>query len=158
MHIPGIIVFSSLSTYIQTQIILPTGNERIGLYCALLASAVSISLNFLLIPKMSYLGSGIAVLAAEFTSLISRYVIVKTKLGYTDYSLFNKSTMTYALASLIMGSVVFIVKMVVGDYFLGFILGALIGALVYILVLLLVKEEITNSVLKRILRKIKFSN
>lgn len=149
-----IIIFASLSTYLQTQIILPTGNEKIGLYCAILSSVVSIILNILLIPFLSYIGSGIAVLMAEFTAVTSRYFVVKQKLGYKEFNFVSRSSILYLIASVVMIVVVYIIDYILSNPIYGFFVGATSGALVYIFILIIFKESITLETIQKIRSKL----
>lgn len=145
-----IIIFSSLSTYLQSQIIIPNGNERIGLWCSVVASVVSILLNIILIPKFSFIGSGIAVVVAEMFSMLTRYYVVKKVLNYSEVNLINKSSTIYLIVSLLMGLLVVLIQQIIGNVLLSFFVSAFAGFVFYVLTLFILKEKVTMIMLKKL--------
>src|SRR5699024_2056223 len=65
------IIFSSLSTFLQQQILIPSGNEKLGLIASIVSSIVNLIANLLLIPKYNYIGAGIALVLAEFSAVLT---------------------------------------------------------------------------------------
>lgn len=149
-----VIVFSPLSGYLQNQILVPTGNERYGLYCAIFSGLISVILNFLLIPRLGYIGSGIAVVITEIVAVSSRLLIVKYKLNYKEINFFSKSTFLFVFASLFMGAIVLIVNNLIGHFILGFIVSAFIGSATYFSLLKIFHEKNTNMIFKRIKNRV----
>lgn len=136
-----VVLLSSLSTFLQHQVLVPSGNERFGLIASIISSVVSIVTNIILIPKYGYIGAGIAVVLAELSAVISRFIFTRI-LGYNFVRLFNKSTMKYVLASIAMLLPIYFVKQSVDSYFISFILSAVVGLVTYITMLLIFKEGI----------------
>src|SRR5699024_4893562 len=95
------IIFSSLSTFLQQQILIPSGNEKLGLIASIVSSIVNLIANLLLIPKYNYIGAGIALVLAEFSAVLTRYIFTK-KIGYDFVEFFNKSTMKYTVSAFAM--------------------------------------------------------
>ena len=136
-----VVLLSSLSTFLQHQVLVPSGNERFGLIASIISSVVSIVTNIILIPKYGYIGAGIAVVLAELSAVISRFIFTRI-LGYNFVRLFNKSTMKYVLASIAMLLPIYFVKQSFDSYFISFILSAVVGLVTYITMLLIFKEGI----------------
>ncbi|MCI3028755.1 oligosaccharide flippase family protein [Desemzia sp. C1] len=150
-----IIIFSPLSGYLQNQILVPTGNEKLGLYAAIFSSIASLVLNFTLIPTIGYLGAGFTVVIAELVAVASRYYIVKHKLKHKNVNFFDKSTFLYLISGLLMGVLVLFIRNSIENSFVSLITGVAIGAAFYFVVLILCKEPIMMLILSKIKDKIK---
>lgn len=148
-----IVIFSPLSGYLQNQVMVPTGNEKIGLNAAIFTSVVSILCNILLIPTLGYIGSGITIVLAEFSAVTLRYYIVKRKLNYVDIHFINKSSIKYVLTAILMGIVVFLINNVVINVYIATVLSIVIGATFYFCCLILLKEEVMLLITKKIFKK-----
>ncbi|QQP69566.1 oligosaccharide flippase family protein [Carnobacterium sp. CS13] len=148
-----IIIFSPLAGYLQNQILIPTGNEKFGLYAALFSSIVSLILNFTLIPTLGYLGAGFTVVIAELISVTSRYYIVKYKLEYNTVNFWDRSTRLYLISALLMGGLVLVIRNSIENSFVSLVVGAILGSGFYFLVLLLSKETVMMLILSKIKNK-----
>lgn len=138
------IIFSTLSTFLQNQVLLPTGNEKLGLLASVGSSFISLGANFILIPKYSYLGAGIALLLAEIFAFLSRYILIRYH-GMNYVEIMNKSVIKYIFSSFIMVLSVLMVKQVITNMLLSFTLSAIIGSITYFLLLILLKENIITK-------------
>ena len=143
------IVLSSLSSYIQGQVLIALGREKVVLYCSIITSFVSIILNVILIPKIGLIGAGITQVVAEITAVGTKYYIVKKKLGYTELQFINKSSMKYIFASVLMGAIVIYTRELIHNVFLSFVIGALVGVIVYFVLLLLMREKVMIFILNK---------
>jgi len=144
------IIFSPLSTYLQSQVLVASGREKVGLYCATITSSISLILNILLIPSIGILGAGIVQVISELSAVGSRYFIVKTKLKFTQIRFINKSSISYITAALLMGSVVIFIRNLINNLFISFIFSIFIGAVVYIMVLFIIRENVTVLVIEKL--------
>lgn len=144
------IILSPLSGYLQNQILIPTGNEKLGLLCAIISSFISVALNILLIPNLGYIGAGITILIAELSAVLLRYGIVKYKLGFNNLVFLNSSSLSYLVATLVMGIVVIFVKTLVMNMLISFFICAGTGVIIYFGTLILIKEEVTMNMLKKV--------
>ena len=144
------IVFAPLSGYLQNQILVPTGNEKFGLYAAIFSSIVSLALNFILIPAIGYLGAGFTVVIAELIAVTSRYYIVRYRLGYSTVNFWDKSTVLYLISALLMGGIVLFIRNSIENTFISLVVGVIIGAAIYFIVLLFYKESVMMLILSKI--------
>lgn len=149
------IIFIPLATYFQNQVIIATGHERIGLYCSIISSIVSLSLNFVLIPILGFMGAGIVRLISEFISVSLRYFISKYRLGFQEIKLVNKSSLSYVIGAILMGIIVLFVNSIINGYLISFTISMFVGALIYIFFLLIIKEKYTMLIYYKINEKIK---
>lgn len=148
-----ITIFSSLSTFLQSQVLVPSGNERLGLSASIVSSVVSLVANFTLIPSFSYMGAGIAVVLAEFTAVFTRYLFAK-RAGFDSISFVNSSTIKFLAASISMSVPVLLIKQFVDSLFLSFVLAAVFGAATYFILLILLREKTIFYVINKVKNRI----
>lgn len=137
-----VIILSPLSAYLQNQVLIPTGNEKLGLKAAIFSSIISIVFNMLLITRIGFIGAGITVLISELSAVLIRFYMVKKILRYKEIRFINKSSIIYAVSALIMSVVVVLIKGVIPNLLISFFVGALAGAIIYFGILFLFKEKI----------------
>src|SRR5690606_19103683 len=63
------IILSPLSGFLQNQVLVVSGKEKIGLIISIITSIVSVILNFIFIPSLGYVGAGIVQVIAEFSAV-----------------------------------------------------------------------------------------
>ncbi|HFJ9404496.1 flippase [Bacillus cereus group sp. MYBK69-1] len=143
------IIFSPLATYLQYQVLVASDKEKLGLYCSIITSFLSLLLNIILIPIIGFLAAGIVQVISEISSVSMRYYIAKKKLGYTEINFITKSSFSYIAAALLMSGVVIYIRSIFNSLVLSFVIGAFAGALVYFIVLLLMKEKVTMIILNK---------
>lgn len=147
------IVCSPLSGYLQYQVFVASGKERIGLYIAIITSLFSLTLNILLIPRIGILGAGIVQVLSEFMAVSIRFYIAKNKLKYSEINFVNKSAISYLIVSILMGVVMIIVRSLIDNLFLSFAVGILLGGIFYFSVLYLIREKITMHLFNQLVHK-----
>lgn len=149
-----VIVLSSLSTFLQNQILVPSGNERYGLISSIISSVVSIALNIILIPRYGYMGAGVALVLAEFSAVLSRFAFIK-RLDFKFVRIIDQSTVKYVIASLAMILPISIFKDNIDNFFMSFILSAIFGSIMYIITLLILKEELVIEYTQGLIQRMK---
>lgn len=142
------ILFAPLSTYLQNQVLVATGYEKIGLYCSTITSCISLILNILLIPTLGYIGAGIVQVISEMFAVSIRYFIIR-KNGVKNILFINNSSISYFIASIIMGVIVFLIKIVIKDMIISFAFGVIAGFTVYLIFLISIKEKVTGLMLNK---------
>lgn len=150
MIISPTIIFSPLSAYLQNQILIPTGNEKLGLNTAIVSGVVSVALNFTLIPMWGIIGAGVSVVVAEFLAVSIRYVIIKRSLKI-NVNLFTPSTLKIVFSGIIMFVICMLVYSRINGLVLSLVVTSAVGALTYILTLVIFKEKTTKAILKIII-------
>ena len=150
------IILIPLSTYLQNQIIIAAGHEKIGLYCSIISSLLSLTLNILAIPFLGVIGAGIVQVISEISSVGTRYYITKYRLRYKEIKIINKSSLSYLIASLFMGGTVLLLNEMIRGYFVSFIICLFLGAFVYLVFLIIIREKYTLFIIKQIMKKLKF--
>lgn len=149
------IICSPLSGYLQSQVLVASGKEKIGLTCSIITSCMSLILNIIMIPKIGFIGAGIVQVISEISAVTMRYYVAKKKLGYTEISFINKSSISYIFSAILMGAIVIFINNIMTNLFLAFIIGAAIGAIVYFAILILLKENVMMIMISKVKQKIK---
>ncbi|AJS60037.1 flippase [Paenibacillus sp. IHBB 10380] len=147
------IILSPLSGYLQYQVLVASGKEKIGLYCAIITSLLSLVLNLILIPIIGVIGAGIVQVISEISAVSIRYFIAKKKLKYKEIKFINKSSMSYLFAAILMGGVVILIRNTMDNLFLSFGVGVVIGVAVYLFVLCIFREKVTMFILNKMKHK-----
>lgn len=71
------IICSPLSSYLQYQVLVASGKEKVGLYCAIITSGLSLALNIIFIPMIGVIGAGMVQVFVEFSAVGMRYYVAK---------------------------------------------------------------------------------
>ncbi|WP_016896803.1 flippase [Aerococcus viridans] len=140
------IIFGPLSTYLQNQILLPTGNEKIGLHVAVLSVIASLGLNLSLIPKIGVIGAGIATVTAEFVAVTVRYLFIVKSLRI-ELKLIGLTLFKFLVAGIVMLLSLMFVAIFISNTYIFVLIAFIVGVVVYISVLFLLKESTTFFIL-----------
>lgn len=154
--ISPIIILGPLSSFLQNQFLVPTGNERYGLVAAILTSILSVILNIILIPRYSFNGAAVTAVVSELFAVLSRIFIIKELIQYKDINIVNKNFYKYCFSVVVMSLTIFLIKSIIINPFVELILSALFGALIYFIILFLLKEEVTSLLTNKLKEKAKF--
>jgi O-antigen/teichoic acid export membrane protein len=76
-YFPFHLFFTIIVHYINFQIFIPLSKEKLLFYTNFIIAIVSISLNIILIPLFSFVGSAIALLVSEIIGLITQVILLK---------------------------------------------------------------------------------
>ncbi len=134
-----IILFISLTGFIGIQILYPLNKEKLVLYSVICGAIVNFILNYILIPKYSHYGAGLATTIAEFCVLVVQIVLGRK---YLQAKIINKEKTPYLLGTLAMTiSVLGIDKLTLSPVITVFFSIGL-GGIVYLGILLLFRDKI----------------
>lgn len=151
------IILSPLSGFLQNQVLVVSGKEKIGLIISIITSIVSVILNFIFIPSLGYVGAGIVQVIAEFSAVGIRYFIVRRRFRIEVIKFINRSILSYILSALIMGFIVSVVNHYIVDILISFVSGVIVGIFAYISLLILLRESVTNFAIKKFINMIIYS-
>lgn len=152
-----IIIFSVYATFLDTQISLPSGNEKNTLYGNIGVATVSLLLNLMLVKKYGGMGTAISVIFGEIVGVIIQYVrINKQKL---DININIVCLIKYIMASFFMGIVIMVCKeYIVQEYIKKLILTGIIAILSYAFFIFLISKIFKDeNEISYIIHKIKRS-
>lgn len=144
-----LVIIISIGTWLYFQIIIPSGKEKVGTFIQGLMAVINILLNFLFIPKLGYNGASISLLITEIIGPLLIALYLKNK---EEIKLITKSFPKYVIASIVMGGMVYLLKLKMVGFILLMISGIL-GILVYLVVLVVLKEEIIYEFYIKIKKK-----
>jgi peptidoglycan biosynthesis protein MviN/MurJ (putative lipid II flippase) len=133
---------------------IPSGLEKKALNSAILTSVLSVFLNFLLIPLFGFIGAGIAKVVSEAIAFYSKYFMARKLLKSRDIKFVSTSLLKYFIASIIMGVMLIIIKIIFEDFIIQTILSVIIGFITYISMLIILRDRLTLLNLKRIYTKL----
>ena len=103
-------------------------------------------LNLIFIPKYSHNGAALATLIAEFLVLVSMLVIAKQ---YINMPIFEKNSLHYFVASIIMGFSIWFMQLLNWDYWVNLIFIPPIGMLFYFGFLFIVSDSLCLELLDK---------
>lgn len=141
------VVIPTFTTYVLGLVMVSINKEVLGMYTNLAAAIINVTLNLILIPRLSYIGASIATVACETILFIIDYIIISKFLA--TINLF-KITYKPIFASAVMGIVLFYLN------FLNVFIMILIGGIVYFGIMYFTKAisvEDKERILKLIKRK-----
>lgn len=138
------IIFIGLTNIIGIQILYPYGRENLVIISTIVAAALNIVLNILLIPPFAETGAAISTLIAEFSVLV-----VQVKLGkvYIPFRFVDRQVALYLLASAVM-SLGTLLCLLIDNVWWQLFCGAAVGMAFYFLVLYLKKDVVLQEVLR----------
>ena len=91
-----VLLLIGLSNVIGSQILFPLGHERKLVFPPVVAAAVSLVANLLLVPKLAHTGAAIAAVAAELSALICYVVLLRS---YFPEKLWSPAVWRYLVGS-----------------------------------------------------------
>ncbi len=144
-----IIIWASVFTsagYVLTNLLVSTGKQKLYTWCMVLCAIVNVTLNFILIPALSYNGAAIATVATTAVLFITSFYFVSK---YLQLPPVRETLIKSVISGLIMGAFVY--------YFIGIYVFLLIlmAVAVYLILLLALKTftEEDWDMFKKILSK-----
>ena len=154
--IAPIIMAIGLSNLFGLQVLYPLDKIKLVTISTSVGACVNFSLNCLLIPLFAQDGAAIATVVAETCVTFVQIVIVKK---YINFSLIDKTILSYILASTLMGVICYWVQSQNLTEVVLIIMVPVIGALIYGSMLSLAKDslfiEIGADIIKPLTRMLK---
>lgn len=148
-----VIYFAGVSGVLGTQYLLPTKQAKSYSNSLIFGAALSIVLNFLLIPAFGLQGAMFATVIAEFGVMTYQLIVVIVKNKQLSARMFFKDTFKYFFAGVVMFSVVFLIDRSTPSKILFIFLETLVGVIVYLLMLLVQRTEATRLILEKVHQK-----
>ncbi|MDP4145746.1 MAG: flippase [Bacillota bacterium] len=157
MSIVSVLVFVvSIGTWQYNQLFIPLGYEKIGLKNQLLMAVISLSLNAILVPRLSYIGASITIVVTEVVGTLVAVYYSKVKIKKVKVEYLTKSLYKYLIASAFMSFSIFIIEYFKFSYLENILLSLAVCPIIYFGTLLVIKEEISAEVVNIISGKLKF--
>ena len=148
--IAPIILFVAISNVMGIQILYPKGKINIVTFCCCIGAVVDLILNFSLIPTMSYIGTSIAYVGAEFATLLSMCIMGRK---YIPLKYFRRKHLNYILGSMFMAIAFYCIMLLDFSAFSKMILQGFCGLGIYLLDLYICKDESLMQILFKVKTK-----
>lgn len=139
-----IIIAIAFSNFINVQILMPLGKEKLAFRAIIVGSAVNFTLNLILIPVFKHNGTSIATCITEICVTMNMMIY---SFQYIKNKIINKENVKYLIASI---SVILII-MLAGKIFINsltiIITSIVLSCIVYFVLLIIIKDKIMNMIL-----------
>lgn len=146
--IAPIILMVGISGVMGFQVLYPIGKINIVTLCCAIGAVVDLLLNVLLIPNLSYNGTAIAYLGAEFATTVSMYLIAHKHFAI---SFLKKCHVHYVMGSLFMSFAILIIShFLQASQLVQLVIQAIVGVTVYLSYLLLIKDSMLVLLISKI--------
>lgn len=144
--ISPVILMVAISNVFGMQTLYPKGKINLVTLCCGIGAVTDMLLNFLLIPKFSYIGTSIAYLSAEVATTISMYYLGKR---YINICFFKMQHLSYLVGSLIMSIVLVSVQYISFSSLLTLVVQGFLGILVYFVVLYVGRDTLLMELVSK---------
>lgn len=153
MIMSPLIFISTMTSFLGMQILYANGKERVVAKSLFIGAVVSVVINFLLIPKISYNGAAIAVFSAELSVLFYQLIYIFS-MRFDLTFIFNRRVLNIILANFIyMIIILFFKKNFVFENDLILLLANMALSIVcYPLLLGLFKDSVAVSIKEKIIK------
>ncbi|MGL5777265.1 oligosaccharide flippase family protein, partial [Cetobacterium sp.] len=149
-----IIIFSVYTTFLDTHISIPSGNEKNTFYGNIVVAILTIIFNILLLKRYGAKGAAISICIGEAGGLIIQILQIKKQKLYSDF--FTKKIFSYLLSACFMGLIIGILEkymkfgIALNTVILVFIgiLSYILGNLLYFKITKSKDEDISNALQK----------
>lgn len=143
--IAPVLLLIGLSNVIGIQIFYPENKSNLVIYSTLGGALINMALNFVLIPKYSYMGAAYSTVIAEFCVLVIQYLSGRK---YVPFSAKDLRVGKYLLATMIMAVAIVCVDFTAESVWISFFVSAMVGMLVYTVSLLVMKDKLMQEILR----------
>lgn len=150
-----LIVITAIGTWQVNQILIPYREEALALKIQTGAAIFSIILNFLLIPKYSYIGAAVTWTLTESLLVVVEGMFIKKKFPDIKIRYMNASMMKYLISALLMGIVIVMIKIKISQTLLVIIGSVVVGPIIYFGSILLLKDKLVVNMISPTCNKIK---
>jgi O-antigen/teichoic acid export membrane protein len=144
-----IIFFIGLTNIFGIQILFPLGFEKKVVISALIGAIISLTLNFILIPRFAHVGAAIATLMTELTVFLIQMLILKNKFSIQWPT---ENIKKYCIASIVLFIFLILIKIIVPQSY-RLIVSIPLGIIIYFGVLILMKESFMNEAIAKLKNK-----
>lgn len=148
------IIFSNFSFIFSNCALIPAKREKIALKNTIITAVINIILNFILIPFMSYDGTSLSTVIAEFMTMILNYWYSRDLTGKTVFSkIVRKNIATSLIGSLGIILICILCKIAYPSLVIRVTVSVILSIIVYSCILLLLKNPIALQYLNTVKKK-----
>lgn len=150
-----LIVINAIGGWQVNQILIPYRKEKIAFNIQCIAAIISVILNIILVPKLSYIGAAIAWCITESMLVIMEGIAIKKKCKDIKIKYINSSLIKYIISVICMAIPIVLIKSIIQNNILVIFISTTISPFIYAFSCILLKDEISLSILEQL--KSKFS-
>ena len=152
------IIFISIGSWLSGQILIPNKLEKQSLKIQLKATIISIILNIIFIPKLTYIGATITWLIVEIYICLSKTIYIKFNCKDINFEYFTVSFYKFLISSIVMSVIVLFIKLKLEKDFIVLLASIIAGSMTYFITLLILQEKIVINTKEIICSRIKKVN
>lgn len=149
-----LVVVNSIGTWQVNQILIPYRKEKIAFNIQCIAAVISVVLNILLVPKLSFIGAAIAWGTTELMLIFMEGIAIKKECKDIKIEYITSSFKRYFISALIMAVPILIIKSIVDNYMLVIFISVFISPIVYACSCILLKDDIALQVFEQLKSKL----
>ena len=146
------ILMVGISGVMGLQVLYPMGKINIVIICTGIGAVINVLLNVWLIPKYGHNGTAVAYMLAEVAVTVSMFLIGRK---YIPISFLKKEHLHYVMGSVVMGCVLYFIKMLGLSHVLTFVVMLVSGMTAYLMVLFYKKDSIGLMLWTMIISKLR---
>ncbi|MCH5160771.1 MAG: oligosaccharide flippase family protein [Clostridiales bacterium] len=136
------------------QYFVPTEKQNILTLTYIIGASVNVILNLIFIPFFASIGASVATVISEFCVALSGLIFVKKKKLYALKPIFI-SSWKYWIAGILMGGLLYLIKLFMPVTVWTLVVLILIGIIVYFLMLLILRDEMIMEILNKFFNRLK---
>ena len=148
-----LIVINAIGGWQVYQILLPYRKEKVALNIQIISAIISIVLNIILVPQMSFIGAAIAWCITESMLVIMEAIAIKRECKDINIKYITESLKKYFIAVLFMSVAIIIIKSTIKNHILVIFISVIISPFIYGIGCILLKDDITLNVLEQLKSK-----
>lgn len=145
-----LVVVNSIGTWQVNQILIPYRKEKIAFNIQCIAAVISVVLNIVLVPKLSFIGAAIAWFITELMLVFMEGIAIKKVCKDIKIEYITLSFKKYFISVLIMAIPILITKSIVDNYMLVIFISVFISPIVYACSCILLKDDIALQVFEEL--------
>lgn len=141
-----LIVVNTIGGWQINQILIPYRKEKIALNIQIISAVISIVLNMILVPKISFIGSAIAWCITESMLVIMEAIAIKRECKDIRIEYITTSLKKYFVSVLCMAIPIIIIKSIVKNHILVIFMSVIIAPCIYGISCILLKDDIALNI------------
>lgn len=151
-----LVVINSIGGWQVNQILIPYKQEKIAFKIQTIGAILSVVLNILLVPKLSYIGAAISWVITEIFLVIVETIAINKKCEDLQIRYITNSSVKYFISVMIMALPIILFKYNFENYIIVIALSLIVSPILYFTINIILKEEISIEIVNQI--KYRFIN
>lgn len=139
-----IIIAIAFGNFINIQILMPLGKEKLAFKAIIIGSILNFILNLILIPVFKHNGTSIATSITEICVTINMMIY---SFKYIKGKIINKENIKYFIASIFVILIILLTKKLLVNSLFIIITSIILSCIVYFVLLIVIKDKIMNMIL-----------